>query len=83
MSSQAVNKGKQFVKFAGNRRVLKSVPGSAHSMVLCARAFMRDRPLCIGINFNKDKKIYELLDKVVPASSPSENSNQTWITGNQ
>ena len=83
MSSQAVNKGQQFVKFAGNGRVLKSVPGSAGSMVLCARACMRDQTLCIGMNFNKEQKICELLDRVVPASSPSENSNQTWITGNQ
>ena len=81
MSSQAVNKSQQFVKFTGNGRILKSVPGSAHSMVLCARACMRDQPLCIGMNFNKEQKICELLDIVVPASSSSENSNHTWITG--
>ena len=80
MLSQAVNKTQLFVKFAGNGHVFKSVPWSAHKMVLCARACMRDQPLCIGMNFDKEQKICELLDRVVPASSSSENSNHIWIT---
>ena len=81
MSSQAVNKGQQFVKFAGNGHFFNSVPGSAGRMVLCARACMRDQPLCIGIKFSEEQKICELLDTVVPASSPSEDSNHIWVTG--
>ena len=81
MSSQAVIKTQQFVKFAGNGNVFKSVPESAHSMEWCAKECMGAQHLCIGINFNKEKRICDLLDRVVPTSSPSENSNQIWITG--
>ena len=83
ISSQAAIKAQQFVKFAGSGHILKSVPGSTGSMVLCARACMKAHHLCIGINFNKEKKICDLLDTLVPASSPLEISDHTWATGNK
>ena len=81
LTSQVASKSQQFVKFAGNGHVFKSVPESTDRMVLCARACMKAQPICIGINFNKEKKQCELLDRVVPASTPLENSNTTWVTG--
>ena len=83
MASRGINKSQQFVKFAGKGHNLKSVPGSTGSMVLCARACMKAHPLCIGINFNKEKKICDLLDRLVPASSPLEISDHIWVTGNK
>ena len=78
--------GTFYENYSGQGRVFKSLSELSGSMVKCSSACLQYQPVCIGFRY-EENKICELLDDVIPESSPEERQemyvSENWIAGNQ
>ena len=63
---------------------LMSVPRShVNDAIECARACSLSKPGCIGFNYKEDEKTCDLVDGLIPVSSPQQNFTEIWLSGNE